>query len=48
MIKDTVQESVRIVETTLRKVWSVMDAAHEKPSPSQYLKPDAVRAIQGN
>ena len=45
--RDVAQDGARIVDATIRKVWSIMDAAHEKPAPSQYLKPDAIRAVQG-
>lgn len=44
---DATRAGARLAETGLRKVWSILDAAHEKPTPSQYLKPDAVQAIQG-
>jgi len=45
--QDAARDAVRAVDSTLRKAWTIMDAAHEKPAPSQYLKPDAVKAIQG-
>lgn len=46
-VQDVARDGVRVVDSTLRKAWSIMDAAHDKPAPSQYLKPDAVKAIQG-
>ena len=46
-VQDSARDTVRAADAALRKVWSVMDAIHEKPTPSQYLKPDAVRAVQG-
>lgn len=45
--QDAARDAVRVVDATLRKAWTIMDAAHEKPAPSQYLKPDAIRAVQG-
>lgn len=45
--QDAARDAIRVADSVLRKVWSIMDAVYEKPAPSQYLKPDAVRAIQG-
>lgn len=38
-----VKESINLV----KKAWSIMDAATEKPPPSDYLSPRAVQNIQG-
>lgn len=32
---------------TVKEIWSVLDAAAEKPTPSRYLGEKAIRAIQG-
>lgn len=45
--QDGARDAARVADAALRKAWSIMDAAHEKPAPSQYLKPDAIRAVQG-
>jgi hypothetical protein len=45
--QDAARDAVRVADATLRKAWNIMDAAHEKPAPSQYLKPEAIRAVQG-
>lgn len=37
----------KVAVNTVKDVWSVMDAAAEKPVPSQYLGVKAVQAIQG-
>lgn len=37
----------RGVERMLKKAWSVMDAAAEKQTPSQYLSDAGIKAIQG-
>lgn len=34
-------------EQLLKKVWSIMDAAAEKQTPSQYLSDVGIQAIQG-
>jgi len=44
---DVAQKTLKVAEATVKKAWSIMDAASEKPSPSQYLTPQAIRAIQG-
>ena len=44
---DTARGVTRAVSDTVKRVWSVLDAASEKPAPSQYLSPKTVRAIQG-
>lgn len=45
--QDTTRKAVGTVEAMLKKAWSVLEAASEKQSPSQYLSPKAVSAIQG-
>ena len=44
---DAVNTSVKVVETGLKKIWSVLDAAGEKKLPSEALNPKAISAIQG-
>lgn len=34
-------------EGLVKKAWSVLDAASEKQKPSDYLRPEAIRSIQG-
>lgn len=48
MAYDTGMETAKQVDASLRKAWSIMDAAREKPAPSQYLKPGTIKAIQGS
>jgi hypothetical protein len=45
--KDTTRQAVGAVEAMVKKAWSVLEAAAEKQSPSEYLSPRAVSAIQG-
>lgn len=40
-------DAARVAANTVKDIWSVMDAAAEKPAPSQYLGAKAVQAIQG-
>ena len=39
--------AARLTANAIKDIWSVMDAAAEKPAPTQYLGAKAVRAIQG-
>jgi hypothetical protein len=41
--KTGVRESINLV----KKAWSIMDAASEKKSPSDYLSSQTIRNIQG-
>lgn len=44
---DATFDVARTAASTVKDIWSVMDAAAEKPAPSQYLGAKAVQAIQG-
>ncbi len=44
---DTIATATKLAETAIKKAWSVLDAASEKKMPSEYLKLDAIKAIQG-
>jgi len=44
---DATFDVARTTANTVKDAWSVMDAAAEKPAPSQYLGAKAVQAIQG-
>ncbi len=37
----------KVAANTVKDVWSVLDAAAEKPMPSRYLGQKAMRAVQG-
>jgi hypothetical protein len=39
--------AARLTANTIKDIWSVMDAAAEKPAPTQYLGAKAIQAIQG-
>ena len=43
----TARTAERGVEAFVKKAWSIMDAAAEKNKPSEYLRPEAIRSIQG-
>ena len=45
--REMVRETARLAEATIKKAWSIMDAAAEKTRPSQYLSEKAIKAIQG-
>ncbi len=47
VVSETARGVTKGVTDAVRKIWSVMDAAVEKPAPSQYLSHKAIRAIQG-
>jgi hypothetical protein len=54
-IQDTIIKSVtegvntaaKLADAALKKAWSIMDATTQKKAPSEYLSPNAVKAIQG-
>ena len=46
-ITDAVKTSVKVAETGLKNIWSILDAAGEKKAPSEMLSPKAINAIQG-
>lgn len=44
---DTARTALKVAEGTVRKAWSLLDAASEKKAPSQFLSANAIKAIQG-
>ena len=44
---DTARATVRGLEGLLKRAWSLMDAASEKKTPSDYLSSRAIQSIQG-
>ena len=46
-VADAVVTTAKVVETGLKKAWSILDAASEKKAPSEYLSKNAMSAIQG-
>jgi len=44
---DAAFDAARLAANTVKDTWSVMDAAAEKPAPSQYLGQKAMAAVQG-
>ena len=44
---DAAFDVARAAANTVKEVWSVLDAAAEKPTPGRYLGEKAVQAIQG-
>ena len=44
---DTTFDAAKVAANTVKDIWSVMDAAAEKPAPSQFLGAKAIQAIQG-
>jgi hypothetical protein len=47
ILTDVVKKTTHLVETGMKKAWSVLDAAVEKKSPSEVLSKQGIRAIQG-
>lgn len=45
--QDVVSRTVNLVDSTMKKIWSILDAATEKESPSKYLSPRGISSIQG-
>jgi hypothetical protein len=44
---DVATQTMKAADTAIKKAWSIMDAATEKQSPSEYLSQKAVNSIQG-
>ncbi|GAB4501134.1 MAG: hypothetical protein Fur0035_06750 [Anaerolineales bacterium] len=44
---DVAKTGLGLAESTLKKVWTLAEAAVEKQAPSEYLSPKAIRAMQG-
>ena len=44
---DTALSAANVAKNFVKEVWSKMDAAAEKPRPSEYLSAKGVRAVQG-
>ncbi len=44
---DAANQGARLVDTAIKKFWSILDAAEEKKSPSEYLSPKGIDSIQG-
>lgn len=44
---EAVDKTKRIIERDIRQVWSILDAASEKQTPSDYLSRKAISAIHG-
>jgi hypothetical protein len=42
-----IKRAPEVAESSIRKIWTILDAASEKELPSEFLSRDAVRAIQG-
>lgn len=45
--KDVAAKGVNVLDTTIKKVWSILEAASEKEPPSKTLYPQAIKAMQG-
>ena len=45
--KDTAEKGAHMVEAGIKKAWSILEAATEKQSPSEYLSPKAIYSMQG-
>ena len=44
---DAIIKTVRAGETSLRKAWSLMEAATEKKRPSEVMSQEAIRRMRG-
>ena len=45
--KEVIDQAKNLSETTVRKAWSILDAASEKRPPSEYLSQAGIKSIQG-
>jgi hypothetical protein len=46
-IADAAVTSVKVVETGLKKIWSILDAAGKKKMPTEVISKKAISSIQG-
>ena len=46
-ISDAAQMAGQLAEAAVKKAWTIMDAAAEKRTPTEYLSSQAVKRIQG-
>lgn len=44
---DAARTTAHVVEASIKKAWSILDAASHKTPPSEYLSQKAIQAIQG-
>ncbi|PKO23341.1 MAG: hypothetical protein CVU38_04580 [Chloroflexi bacterium HGW-Chloroflexi-1] len=47
LVAEAPVDAARLAANTVKDIWSMLDAAAEKPAPSHYLGQKAMRAIQG-
>ena len=47
IVTDIVRTTAKVVETGVKKAWSIIDAAVEKKAPSEALSKKGIGAIQG-
>jgi len=45
---DVMNKAEKTAEATIKKAWSILDAATEKMKPSDQLSQNAIRKIQGD
>ena len=44
---DVTKKAVQVVNTGIKKAWSILEAASEKKHPSELLSQNAIQTIQG-
>jgi len=47
LITDTALSATRLAESAVKETWNKLDAASDKPKPSEFLGRKAIHAIQG-
>lgn len=47
LITETAFSATRLAESAVKETWTKLDAASDKPKPSEFLGQKAIRAIQG-
>ncbi|HNZ02193.1 MAG TPA: hypothetical protein PKJ34_13335 [Anaerolineaceae bacterium] len=45
--QDVAAKGIRLLDSAVKKAWSIMDAASEKQRPSDILGQKTIRSIQG-
>jgi hypothetical protein len=46
-VTDVASQTLKVADAAVKKAWSIMEAAAEKKSPSEYLGSKAIKSIQG-
>lgn len=46
-VQDVTTKTIQAADSTMKKFWSILDAATEKKPPSEYLSQKGIDSMQG-